>query len=187
MFGPRVTGSLCTLRPPREDEAEAMSAWIEDAEVTRTLLLRFPPGMAREREWLDQASRDADTIHWAIEVEGVLVGVSSIVHIDWPQRHAQTGTLIGNREYWGRGVGGESMRLRTGFAFTQTTLHKLNSSYLENNPASGRAQAGAGYREVGRRREQYFRDGRWVDEILTEVMREDWLALHAGEGGQPLR
>jgi RimJ/RimL family protein N-acetyltransferase len=34
-----------------------------------------------------------------------------------------------------------------------------------------------GYREVGRRKAHYFRNGRWLDEILTEVHREDWEKL----------
>jgi len=54
-------------------------------------------------------------------------------------------------------------------------LRKLKSSYFDGNVASGKAQAAAGYREVGRHHADRFVDGRWVDEILTEVMREDWL------------
>ena len=49
-----------------------------------------------------------------------------------------------------------------------------DGSYLEGNEASARAQASAGYREVGRFRGQYFREGRWLDEVLTELLREDW-------------
>jgi RimJ/RimL family protein N-acetyltransferase len=48
------------------------------------------------------------------------------------------------------------------------------SSYLEGNEASRRAQASAGYREVGRFSGQYYRGGRWLDEVLTELLgRED--------------
>jgi RimJ/RimL family protein N-acetyltransferase len=183
MFGPRLAGRSCVLRPIREDELERVAAWFEDPQVTRTLLLRFPPTAAAEREWFDAVGRDPNAIAWGIEAGGSLAGTTSIRPIDWPNQHGQTGTVIADRELWGRGIGSEAMALRTEFAFTQTSLRKLNSSYLEINPASGRAQAKCGYREVGRRREQYFRDGRWVDEILTEVLREDWLKL-AGERGQ---
>lgn len=161
-----------------------MRAWFEDPEVTRTILRRFPPGAAEEREWLDRSARDSASIVWAIEAEGRLVGTSGIDGIDWSSLNARTGTVIGDRAYWGRGIGGESMRIRTEFAFMQTTLRKLSSSYLGINPASGRAQAGCGYREIGRRREHHFRDGRWVDEVLTEVLRDDWLRLQPGVRGQ---
>jgi RimJ/RimL family protein N-acetyltransferase len=80
---------------------------------------------------------------------------------------------------WGKGIGRETMLLRTGYAFTQLPLRKLKSSYFAGNEASGRAQAAAGYGEVGRHRADRFVDGRWVDEILTEVMREDWLKANS--------
>lgn len=187
MFGPRLEGRTCTLRPLREEEAPEILRWFEDPDVTRTLLRRFPPSLGMEREWLDRAGRGSDDIIWGIEVEGRLVGTCGIHAIDWMNRHGRTGTVIADRSLWGRGIGSEVMAVRTEFAFLQTTLRKLFSSYLEINPASGRAQARAGYREVGRRREQYFVDGRWVDEILTEVLRDDWLRLRADGNDQPPR
>ena len=93
---------------------------------------------------------------------------------NWSNQHATTGTLIGDKSVWGRGIAGEMMRLRADFAFTELPLRKLKSGYLEGNEASRRAQAGAGYREVGRLRQECFREGRWLDMVLTELLREDW-------------
>src|SRR5450756_2822666 len=50
-----------------------------------------------------------------------------------------------------------------------------SSRYFDGNTASGRAQAAAGYREVGRYRADRYVDGRWIDEVMTEMLREDWL------------
>lgn len=182
MLGPTLRGETVTLRPFGEADAEAFIAWLADAEVTRFLKRRTPPSAAMEREWIDRVSRSETDIVWGVELDGRLVGATGIHRIDWPDRHGTTGTLIGDRSAWGRGAGREAMRLRTRYAFTETTLHKLCSSYLEGNAASARAQAAAGYLEVGRRREQHFRDGRWLDEILTEVLREDWLRDHPPPG-----
>ena len=175
MLGPVLKGEKVTLRPFTQADAEVFVGWLADPEVTRFILLRYPPTLEAEREWFDRVSRDPAEILWGIEFDGRLVGVSGVHRIDWPNGHAVTGTLIGDRSAWGKGVGGESMRLRTRYSFTETTLHKLNSSYLDGNTASALAQAAAGYREIGRRREEHFRAGRWHDEVLTEVLREDWL------------
>jgi [ribosomal protein S5]-alanine N-acetyltransferase len=102
------------------------------------------------------------------------VGVTGIHFIDWPNQHGVTGTLIGDKTVWGKGIAGELMKLRADFAFTQTTLRKLKSGYIEGNEASRRAQMAAGYRESGRRRQEHFREGRWLDQIDTELLREDW-------------
>ncbi len=88
---------------------------------------------------------------------------------------ATTGTLIGDKKVWGKGLARELMRLRARYAFTELPLRKLEAGYFEGNEASGRAQAAAGYKVVGRRREYVFAGGRWLDLIMTEVLREDWV------------
>ena len=42
-----------------------------------------------------------------------------------------------------------------------------------------RALLAAGYREIGIRRQEHFRDGAWHDVWLGELLREDWERLAA--------
>jgi ribosomal-protein-alanine N-acetyltransferase len=175
MFGPVIRGKLVSLRPPKPEDAAVMITWFEDLEVTRFILLRFPPSLNAENEWLDRMAKSQDDIFWVIEHEGRPVGATAIHLIDWKNGSGKTGTTIGDRSLWGQGIGREVMQLRCRFAFTQLPLRKLKSAYFEGNEASARAQAAAGYREVGRYKADQFIDGTWVDQIVTEVLREDWL------------
>ena len=145
------------LRPVREDETSAIVTWLEDVEVTRYLRILFPPSVAGERDWLAARAQDEHHVFWGIEHEGRLVGITGIHEIDWISRHGATGTMIGDRGVWRRGIATETMQLRA--------------------RASAQAQRRTGYREVGRLRQEQFRDGRWHDMIVTELLREDW-----GEG-----
>jgi [ribosomal protein S5]-alanine N-acetyltransferase len=174
MYGPIIEGKLVRLRPPRADDASDMITWFEDMEVTRFLLLRHPPSMDMEKEWLERMARNPDDVVWVIEYKGHLVGTTAIHLIDWKNGSATTGTVIGDKSAWGKGLGRELMQLRARYAFTQLPLRKLKSAYLEGNEASARAQAAAGYGEVGRYRADMFVDGVWRDHVLTEVLREDW-------------
>lgn len=174
MYGPVIEGKLVRLRPPRPDDAPVMITWFEDMEVTRFLLLRNPPGIEAEKEWVDKTSRDPNEIVWVIEHEGKAVGTTAIHAIDWKNGFGTTGTVIGSKAAWGKGLGREVMHLRTRYAFTQLPLRKLKSAYLDGNQASARAQAASGYREIGRHHADMFIDGKWRDHVLTEVLREDW-------------
>jgi [ribosomal protein S5]-alanine N-acetyltransferase len=174
MFGPLIVGSSFRLRPLRPADAEMMIAWFEDPEVTARLSVRMPMSLQSELAWVQRVSEDPGTIQWGIEHEGRLVGTTGIMAISWADQHGTTGTLIGDKTAWGKGIAGELMRLRADYAFTQHPFGKLKSAYLEGNEASRRAQASAGYREVGRLHREHFRDGRWIDQILTELLREDW-------------
>jgi RimJ/RimL family protein N-acetyltransferase len=179
MYGPVIQGKLCRLRPPRPDDAEVMATWFEDLEATQFLQLRNPPSIEMEKEWLERTAKDPDSVIWVVEVDGRAVGTTGIREIDWKHGFGSTGTLIGDKTQWRKGIGRESMQLRARYAFVQLPLRKLKSSYFDGNVASGRAQAAAGYREVGRHRADRFVDGRWVDLIITEVMREDWLKANS--------
>jgi|SRR5438067_4921514 len=174
MYGPVIQGKLVLLRPPRPEEAAGIATWFEDLEVTRFLKLRHPPSLEMEKEFLEKAARDADMVWWGVEHEGRLVGGTSIVRIDWKHGYATTGTVIGDKKAWGKGLARELMQLRAEYAFTQLPLRKLKSSYLDGNEASARAQKAAGYKAVGRWTGDHFIDGKWVDTVLTELLREDW-------------
>lgn len=177
MWGPRIQGRVALLRPIAEPEIPILLEWFADPEVLRYLGSPFhAQSPASEREWWEQAGTDPDGISWGIELEGRIVGTTSINRIDWTNRHAMTGTAIGDHAAWGRGVATEAMQLRAAHAFQQLQLHKLVSGYYEPNVASGRAQASCGYRVVGRARDDLYRDGCWHDLVVTELMRADWEA-----------
>ena len=174
MNGPVIQGKLVSLRPPRADDAAAIITWFEDMEVTRFLTRQTPPSLEVEKEWLDKMARDPSYLIWIVEHEGRAVGVTGIHEIDWKDGYGITGTMVGDKTAWGKGLGRELMQIRARYAFTQTPLRKLKSAYYEGNEASARAQAAAGYRVVGRYRADRFMDGKWSDQILTEALREDW-------------
>jgi RimJ/RimL family protein N-acetyltransferase len=179
MYGPVIQGKLIRLRPPKPADAEVMIGWFDDMEATRFLQLRNPPSMEMEKEWLESTGKDPNSVIWVIEADARAVGTTGIREIDWKNGFGITGTLIGDKTQWKKGIGREAMQLRARYAFTAMPLRKLKSSYFDGNVASGRAQAAAGYREVGRFRADRYVDGRWVDEIITEVLREDWLKANS--------
>ena len=179
MNGPVIQGKLVTLRPPRPDDAALMVTWFEDLEVTRLMMLTNPPSLEMEREWMDRMARSPNDVVWVVEHDGRPIGVTAIHFIDWKDGHGTTGTTIGEKAAWGKGLGREIMKLRAEYAFTKLPLRKLKSAYFEGNVASAKAQAAVGYREVGRYRKDHWADGRYVDHIVTEVLREDWEKLNS--------
>lgn len=120
-----------------------MVGWFEDMEVTSRLGAgRSVPSPEMEREWLKRMAEDRNSMLWAIEREAQLIGTTGIHAIDWANQNGTTGTLIGDKTAWGKGIAGELMRLRADFAFTELPLRKLKSGYVEGNEASRRAQEG---------------------------------------------
>jgi RimJ/RimL family protein N-acetyltransferase len=174
MYGPVIQGKLVRLRPPKPEDAALMITWFEDLEVTRFVLRRHPMSLEEEKDWVEKVARDPNHIQWVVEFQGQPVGTTGIVQIDWKNGFGSTGTIIGDKAAWGKGLARELMQLRATYAFTDLPLRKLKSGYIDGNVASARAQAAAGYREVGRWHKDQFVDGEWRDLVLTELMRQDW-------------
>jgi len=151
--------------------------WLNDPEVTRYVSHVLPISRLQEEKWFERLSESKEDIVWAILDEtGRHIGVTGIHRINWKERDGLTGTLIGEKEAWGKGYGTDVMQTRTRYAFEQLGLHRLESECFLDNVASARCLEKVGYKRVGIAHKKRWRDGRWHDCILWELLDEDILA-----------
>jgi [ribosomal protein S5]-alanine N-acetyltransferase len=181
MLGPILRGETITLEPAKPADLPLFVRWFADTDVTRYLLARFALSPSQEEEWYESVARNDSTVHWAIVADGATIGVSGIHQIDWINRHAQTGTVIGERSQWGKGFGSEAVRLRTAFAFDELGLERLETHSLVENVGMHRALEKSGYRNIARRRHVHWRAGRWHDDFLFELLRDEWRQAVLGD------
>jgi RimJ/RimL family protein N-acetyltransferase len=183
VFGPCIQGERVALTTPRLEDMLLFPQWVADARVNRFLNLSNPPSEESERDYYAHMAVSPNDVAWSISVveDGELrvIGNTGLHRINWRDRNAVSGIIIGVPEYWGQGIGGEVMRLRTRYAFEELGLEKVMTEIFLENEASRRAAMSAGYREVGIRRRHKWRAGRWHDLWLAEVLRDDWLALQS--------
>lgn len=182
IFGPIIQGQLIRLQPLTKDMIPLFCRWFADLEVTRYLVLRFPPSPGMEAEWLERTARSDVDVVWAITVDGRPIGSIGIHASDWRNRRASTGIMIGERSEWGKGYASEAMRLRTRFAFEELGLEKLSTWVFTENKGSIRALEKAGYKGCGLARKHEYRRGRWHDAWLGEVLREEWAGANSEPG-----
>ena len=174
MFGPVLRGERCTLRPPRKEELSIYQHWFEDPEVIYFTPRAGPFSDAEEEEWFKRVGEDPNGVQWVIEVDGKPVGFTGIHGINWRHSNGETGIAIGDKSMWRKGIASEAIALRTAFCFRELNLHKIRTRVFMENEASKRALQKAGYRESGIQREEMYRDGRFRDIWMGEVMHEDW-------------
>src|SRR5215468_3648354 len=176
MFGPIIEGERVRLEPPRAEWAPFYQRWFADMEVTRYLLVRHPPTLRQEEEFLESAARDGTRVLWGITLveDGSLIGAAGLEKIDWRNRDAESGIMIGEKRHWRRGYASEAMRLRTEYAFMELGLRKVWTGVWLPNHGSRRALEKAGYRQCGLLRRHAYVNGQWLDVWMAEVHREDW-------------
>ncbi len=143
-------------------------------EVTRHLNRRTAISLQQEQEFLKKVGESKDDVWWVIEADGKPIGATGVMGINWLDANGTTGIMIGEKDCWGKGYATEAMGLRTRYAFRELNLHKLMTEVDAGNEASRKALERNGYRLVGVRREQTFREGKWSDRWVGEVLRADW-------------
>lgn len=73
----------------------------------------------------------------------------------------------------GRGAGARAQRLLVSYLFAHTRAHRIQAETEVDNIAEQRALEKAGFFREGVMRGYSFRDGRYRDEVLYGILRDD--------------
>ncbi len=174
----RLTGERVVLRHPEPADADSYLRWFNDPEVVRFLRRSRPMGRVEEEEFLRGLAQRKDDVIWLIEARegGLPIGSCGLHGSGGPDRKAELGIAIGEREYWSRGYGREVVGLLLAYGFDVLNLHRIGLSVFEYNERGRRCYERAGFRLEGRRREAKFMDGRYWDELEMGVLACEWRA-----------
>lgn len=148
--------------------------WLDDPEITQYLETRFFPTSVEEaKEYLKSTLNNDDVLLLAIMYKGndEHIGNVKLGPINWIHRRAEIGILIGEKEYWGRGIATECIQEITEYAFETLNLHKLTAGCYENNVGSIKAFKKAGFNEEGRRIQHAHCNGEYTDVIKLGLVR----------------
>lgn len=185
-----LKGELVRLVPPDKTlHLENALRWWNDPTVTYHLISSLGMTRGMGEEWFERV-QNKDRIHtspllapagvsnefaWSILDETERhIGFSFLHNINWRNRSGVTGTIIGEKDAWGKGYGSDSMRVRAKFAFEVLGLHRLDADAFAENTGSQRALEKAGYKREGVARRKMWHTGRWHDLILYGLLDEEY-------------
>lgn len=160
--------------------ADAFSRWARDSEYFR-LLDNDPPhlwSVKKVKEWIEKdLEKDPLEEHFfAVRTlaDEKLIGFVGLWGLNWVQGDSFVGIGIGEREYWGKGYGGDAMRLILRYAFDELNLRRVSLDVFEYNTRAIRSYEKCGYVHEGRQRQAMRRDGRRYDILYMGILREEW-------------
>src|SRR5947209_989515 len=107
--------------------------WFADAEVIKYLFMRFAISEQQEEDWYQGLSTSDNGVGWKIVAEGRTIGSTNLHQIDWLNRHAGSGLIIGEKDAWGKGYASEAVALRTAYAFEELNLERLETESFDVN------------------------------------------------------
>jgi RimJ/RimL family protein N-acetyltransferase len=172
-----LNGVKVRLRALERADIPSFARWFNDPEVRRTLRVVYPVSLADEEKWFEALVSSHDKI-LGIEVrDGAdwrLIGNVGLIDIDWRERCADLGIVIGERDQWGKGYGSDAIRTIARFAFDELNLHRLQLQVYELNERGRRCYERCGFTCEGTKREAVFRSGRYHDVHLMGLLARDF-------------
>ncbi len=176
-----IVGKSVVLRAIEEVDIPLLAGWANDA-VTQDGIgeMHFPSSLDFHQDWFSGLKNDLNNQRLAVEVpEAGIIGITSLMGIDWRNRHAHHGLVLGESGHRGKGYGVDAILATMRFAFDELGLERLNGAMIEYNTASISAYCGdkCGWKEEGRRRNYYYRKGEYWDQIVVGVTRHDYREL----------
>lgn len=180
-----IEGRLVRLRAREPEDAERAHRWINDWEVARFLVVRYPLSLASERGWVEATpAASFGGVHLAIEtLEGEHIGNLDLRNVMPENRTAELGIMIGEKGYWSQGYGADAVRTLARLAFHRMNLNRIYLHTYAYNERAQRAFARAGFRVEGRLRSHVFVDGQYWDVIVMGLLREEFDAQQAADAG----
>ncbi len=189
MRNPVMVGNRVYLRPLEAGDAPLLARI--DAAETDTFMwrTRLPTSPMEHESWIADLYKERPPSHIWFAVctrdADQFIGAVGLFDLDWLHRTGETASQLGPASVRGRGYGTEAKHLLLEYCFDRLNLHVLSSVVDEPNTRSAAALRKQGYRVAGRKRWTDVKDGRYVDAILFDVTRADWLTARDAWRAQP--
>ena len=102
-------------------------------------------------------------------LEGIHIGNCSYYHLDETNGETELGIMIGNREYWDKGYGRDSVSALVDYIFHNTGLNRIYLKTLEKNYRAQKCFESCGFVWCGRLLNEGF------NFMVMEISRKQWL------------
>jgi len=170
-----LSGDHVKLRAIEREDIPRFLRWLNDPEVTRYLTMYMPLSRDEEERWFEEQLQDRSRKILAIEIEaGEHIGNISLEDIDWKNRYATLGIVIGEKRYWGKGYGTAAVRTLLRFAFEEMNLNRVQLTVIDYNERARRCYRRCGFVEEGTARQAHHTGGRFHDLVWMSILREEW-------------
>lgn len=176
-----LEGDLVILREELEEDLPGLVRLRNDME-TQAWSKALPPDytvpMLRKRLDAREFSFDPTDARFAIiyKETGEWVG-----HIGYNGLDRRLGVYLGiaiDRKFWGTGAALDAQEVLLRFVFAQLGLRVVRLWTHSGNPRAISLAEKSGFRVSCRMRQAIFKDGQLLDNVLMDILREEYFALH---------
>ena len=159
-----------------DDCNENYLSWMNDYEVNKYLESRFTNhSIDSLKDFVNSMNNSESNVLFAIidkssdkHIRNIKLGNIHPIH-----KYADIGLIIGDKNYWGKGIATKSINLVSEYAFNNLNLRKVLAGVYEENIGSIRAFEKCGFKKAYIKKDTYFFEGNYIDAIVFELYNEN--------------
>lgn len=174
-----IEGDTIRLRTMGKSDIELKVKWYNDPVVNKTLIIDEPLELEKSLKWFDTAASDDNRRDFVIEtLDGEPIGITGLLGINRKHGIAECICVIGEKKFWGKGLGTIIHSLLLQFAFEELGLNKIWAVIYMGNAAIIRIVEKLGFKIEGTLRQEKMIGGKRIDLYRIGVLRNEFVPLH---------
>jgi RimJ/RimL family protein N-acetyltransferase len=161
------------LRFLHEDDLKKCLCWLQDPEVNKFLSQDFNDlTETDERKWLREIKSSGKEHVFAIEdkLKKKYIGNCGLHKIDRDKKNATLGIVIGEKQYWGKGYGTDSIHAIIGYAKNELGLRYLQLNVYEYNHRAIKVYENCGFKRKTVLKKNHYYNNKYWDTFVMELI-----------------
>lgn len=184
----KVGNDICVLQ--HFSHVESLSneyySWLTDYEVIKYLNLPeylAPISRSSVANYVEKILNSDSDIFLAIyaktsDIDQKFIGTLKIGHINSHSRSADLGLMIGDKNFWGKGIATAAISIAVEYAFFRLGLNRVSAGAMAVNKAVIACFEKNGFRREGCARQQDYFEGAYEDHVFLGCLRDDFVPQH---------
>lgn len=165
-----MTNNLVTLRPIEKDDLDLLFKWRNDELIFSQLGGGyFPTSKTEMSKWMENFSKlDRTNIKFIVQYKEIGVGFISLSNTNYINRTSELGLYIGEKNYQGKGIASNALKLIENFSKDYLNLRKIKLLVNDNNKVAIGLYEKKGYKVIGRYTKERYSKGLYIDVLIME-------------------
>lgn len=178
MNKPYLIGETIYLRTIEAgDLTESYRQWFNDGEVCQfNSHHRFPSYQENLTDYFRDVIKSKNNLVLAIvdKKNDAHVGNIALQNLNYIDRSAELAIIIGNKDYWRKGVGEEACNLIVSHGFNALNLHRIYCGTSEKNAGMQKLAEKLGFKKEGIARDAIFKEGSYHNVFNYGLLGSDY-------------
>jgi RimJ/RimL family protein N-acetyltransferase len=167
-----------------KENAKLRYKWVNDQSVRIYSRNEVPHTLEEIKKWSER-SQEGIREHIGFELwhkkDQKTIGNGGLSRIDYIARKANAWMVIGEKEYWNKGLATEAMELILDYAFKEVNLNKVYAGIFEPNVGSWSCAEKLGFKLEGRIKNAIYVNNKYHDARKYAMFKKEWLKMRNSE------